>query len=96
MHLRELRDERALHAEERHRAELDLRKLDDPEGIAARLQAVDLPRTGDPEGRIALEPCILRRPVVDLRVDQALTVPLVDHGRVLEEHVVRDAELVRL
>ena len=93
---RELRDEEALDAEERHGAELDLRDLDDPEVDAALLQRLGLPRAGDPERRLLVEERVLRLAVVDARVDEALGVPAVDQRRVPEERRVRDAELVRV
>ncbi len=43
-----------------------------------------------------LEERVLRGVVVDLRIDQPEAVPAVDHRRVLEEHGVRDADLLRV
>ena len=92
----ELRHEEALNTEERHSAELDLRYLDDPELDPALLQGLSLPRPREPDRRLLLEERVLGLAVVDLRVDQALCVPLVDQRRVLEEGLVRNAQLLRV
>src|SRR6478736_7373507 len=93
---RELRDQETLHAEERNRRERDLRQLDDLELEPARLERVGLPRARDPEGGLPLEEGVLRGAVVDLRVDQAFLVPLVDQRSVLEELPVRHADVRRV
>src|SRR4029450_10626536 len=75
---------------------LDLRQLDDAELDAALLQRLRLPRTGDSERSPLLGERVLRLPVVDLRIDQTLTVPLVDQVGVLQEHPVRHAQPLRI
>src|SRR6266498_674115 len=92
----ELRNEEALDTEERHRTELDLRDLHDPELDAALLERLRLPRAGDPERGLLVQEGVLGLSVIDLRVDQAFPVPLVDHARVVQEGLVRNAKLLRV
>src|SRR3954454_5152031 len=92
----ELRHREALHAEERDGRALDLRDLDDPEGESALLERVRVPRARHPEGGLLVQEGSLRRSRGDLRVDQALTVPAVDHRGVLQELRVRYAVAVRV
>src|SRR6266511_1698490 len=92
----ELRNEEALDTEERHRTELDLRDLHDPELDAALLERLRLPRAGDPERGLLVQEGVLGLSVIDLRVDQAFPVPLVDHARIVQEGLVRNAKLLRV
>src|SRR3990170_5588787 len=97
VHGRELRDHEALDAEERHRLArgggLERRDRVLEPGL---LQRVGLPRARDPEGGVALQECVLAGAVVDLRVQEAFLVPLVDQGGVLEERRVAQADVGRV